>query len=174
MKMVIAIYNHQEYYPPTLNALEELSKSCDKIYLLGRNIKTSNWIYPKNVEIKLSGSYKTVNEIREASLIWKILSFARFTFNLFLLIIKHKPKWVVCYDSIPLWAFRIATKFIFFKIPKLWYHNHDVIDGHHKFSVSWWASSRIVISWSFPILSVSFTPNDLFNALIVASILSST
>jgi len=139
MKIVAAIYNHQEYYPPTLNAVEELSKSCDKIYLLARNIKINKWIYPQNVEIKLSGNYKPMSYIKIAPLAWKVLSFVQFTFNFFFLLQKHKPKWVICYDAIPLLSFRIVSKFIFFQRPQLWYHNHDIIDGSVKFSVSWWA-----------------------------------
>ncbi len=59
--------------------------------------------------------------------------------NKFFLLQKHKPQWVICYDSIPLLSFRIVSKFILFKRPRVWYHNHDIIDGYHKFSVSWWA-----------------------------------
>ena len=139
MKIVAAIYTHPEYYPPTLNALEELSKSCDKIYVLARNLKINSWIYPRNVELKLSGKYRPMSYIKIASWMWKGLSFVQFTLNFFFLLRKHKPKWVICYDAIPLLSFRIVSKFLFSQRPQLWYHNHDVIDGSVKFSVSWWA-----------------------------------
>ena len=83
MKIVAAIYTHPEYYPPTLNALEELSKSCDKIYVLARNLKINSWIYPRNVELKLSGKYRPMSYIKIASWMWKGLSFVQFTLNFF-------------------------------------------------------------------------------------------
>ena len=53
---------------------------------------------------------------------------------------KTKPEWVIVYDAIPLLAFSILSRFLI-KKPKLWYHNHDVLEESklNKFSVSWFA-----------------------------------
>ena len=49
--IVIAVYSHPEHYPPTLNAIEFLSKEFKHIYVIHRNIEGFNWKYPSNVTL---------------------------------------------------------------------------------------------------------------------------
>ncbi|MDQ3846999.1 MAG: hypothetical protein M3342_23740 [Bacteroidota bacterium] len=125
MKVLIAIYSHPEFYPPTLNAIDEISKTAQEIFILSRNIKATEWKYPAQVKIRLSGKFKPVHVVQYESKLWKCLSFIKFTFHFYRLLQKLKPDWVICYDAIPLLAFRIARSFSFSKA-KVWYHSHDV------------------------------------------------
>ena len=50
-KLVIALYSHPDYYPPTLNALEYLSEIYSEIVIVHRNITGFNWDYPVNVKL---------------------------------------------------------------------------------------------------------------------------
>jgi len=140
MKFVVSIFGHPEFYPPTLNALRELSKNADEIFLLGRNVRPTEWKYPENVNVILTGHFMTVKKVQEANFFLKFLFFFQFTIKFYKLLIRHRPEWVLCYDAIPLLSFRIARLFIS-SPPKLWYHNHDVMkmEDMKKFSVGWMA-----------------------------------
>lgn len=140
MRILAAVYSDPEYYPPTLNAIGLLADHCEKITVLSRNVKKKEWDYPKNVQLIRSGSLKNIRAVEKASALWKIISFLKFTFNCYRQLLL-KPDWVICYDPIPLFSYRIASFFLSRK-PKLWYHNHDIlsINFTKKFSVGWFAS----------------------------------
>lgn len=137
MKIIAAVYSHPEYYPPTLNAIEQLSKHAEKIVILHRNVKSKEWKYPKNVSLRSSGKFKNIVETQDENIFWKVFSFISFSIIFLKTLIIEKPDWVVCYDAIPLLSFRI-TSYFFVRKPKLWYHNHDVLEfkNTRPFSVS--------------------------------------
>jgi glycosyltransferase involved in cell wall biosynthesis len=137
----LLIYNHQEYYPPTLNAIDQLSEIAEKVIVLSRNNKLSSWVYPENVSLFTSGDFKTIRESETESTGWKIKSFWQFTKIAIQLSRKFKPEWVLCYDSIPLLTALLIRKLARIKF-KLWYHNHDVFDSKdvRKFSIGWLAA----------------------------------
>jgi len=152
--LVVAIYNHPETYPPTLNAIEYLSEEYDKIYIVYRNINYINkWEYPKNVTQLTFKDVLQFEQIYTAPLYKKLLHFAKFTFLFFKTIIKVKADTVLLYDSIPVFSYRIFNKFI--NKPRiLWYHNHDVteienLNSFKKYSLVWWAwkSESWIISY---------------------------
>jgi hypothetical protein len=135
------IYNHPEYYPPTLNAIDQLSEISDSIIVIARNNKFPSWEYPANVELHSSGDFVSIRESEAESTGWKIKSFFKFTRLAFRMCRKYKPEWVIAYDSIPLLSTRIL-KWFFGSSFKLWYHNHDVSEilAVRKYSIGWFAN----------------------------------
>ena len=140
MKIVSAIYSHPDYYPPTLNAVNFLAKHVTEIKIISRNVKEDEISFPSNVSLEKSGHFKTIRDTEAANYFWKIKSFIGFLLLLYQSIIKYHPEWVLLYDPIPLFAFKILRPFIK-KKPKLWYHNHDVMELTRlkKYSISWFA-----------------------------------
>lgn len=142
MKFLVAVYSHPEYYPPTLNALDCLSRneSIEEISIVFRNVKQTEKTYDIKISLKTSGKFKTIRDSQHASYLWKIISFLKFTFKLVNEIKRIKPNYLIIYDPIPLFSYRIIKPFIN-KEPKLWYHNHDIIekDTVTKYSISWFA-----------------------------------
>jgi hypothetical protein len=138
---MVAIYSHPEYYPPTLNAIDQLSEIAESIIVITRNNKFSSWDFPENVELYVTGEFVSIRESEGESTIWKVQSFLRFTWTMFQLYRKRKPDWVVCYDSIPLFSAGILKRFARSGF-KLWYHNHDVseVGAMRKYSIGWFAA----------------------------------
>jgi glycosyltransferase involved in cell wall biosynthesis len=137
----LLIYNHQEYYPPTLNAIDQLSEISESVIVLSRNNKFPSWTYPENVKLFTTGDFKTIRESETESTWWKIKSFWQFTRVAIRLSRTFKPEWVLCYDSIPLLTALLVRKLGRKKF-KLWYHNHDVYDSRdvRLFSIGWLAA----------------------------------
>jgi hypothetical protein len=55
---MVAIYSHPEYYPPTLNAIDQLSEIAESIIVVTRNNKFSSWEFPENVELHVTGEFE--------------------------------------------------------------------------------------------------------------------
>src|SRR5690554_4666964 len=105
-KIVVAIYSHPELYPPTLNAINILSKKYDKLIVICRNdFKESKCEFPSNVEIKFTTKPYSIYELDNISFIRKILYFLRFTGSFLRNILTKRPSVVICYDYIPLFSF---------------------------------------------------------------------
>ncbi|MDR3680586.1 MAG: hypothetical protein P4L41_11530 [Flavipsychrobacter sp.] len=139
--LVCAIYNHPEAYPPTLNAIEQLSNIYDNIYVLYRPNLNNLWQYPSNVKLISSG--KQIISVKAQacqSIFKKFYQFLNFTFILLKLHIKYKPKTILLYDGIPLLSHFIVSKL--WRKPQIaWYHNHDVMGkDQRKYSVGWFAT----------------------------------
>lgn len=147
--LIIAIYSHPEYYPPTLNAVELLSGYYDKIYILHRNVTGFDWIYPSNVQLVSPKKCYPVLEVERASLVKKIGWFLQFSFKFFRLVAGKKPDTVLMYDSLPVLGYRLIVPFI--TSPRiLWYHNHDVSEEKYikKYNLAWlaWKSEPWILS----------------------------
>jgi hypothetical protein len=138
--VVITIYSHPEFYPPTLNMILELSRNYDHVFVLCRNVLISNWEYPDNVTIKACGDNISIRE-SEQQVIWrKIIAFLDYLFKFIIILVDRKPKLLVLVDPIATLSFRIIQPFINNNL-KVWYHNHDVleIDKVRKYSIAWFA-----------------------------------
>jgi glycosyltransferase involved in cell wall biosynthesis len=138
--LVMAIYSHPEYYPPTLNAIDQLAPHYDQILVLHRNITGFDWAYPPNVQLIGPEKLMPVRDAERVSTLKKIFWFIQFC-GLFVRTIRaYKPQVVVLYDCIPVLCYRM-TRFFFRKPMTLWYHNHDVTDPKYvrKFSISYFA-----------------------------------
>src|SRR5664279_3746457 len=77
--ITVAIYTHPEFYPPLLNAIDELSGDFDELRVVTRNLYVSRWKYPDNVQLIYSGQAVEINASEKASTGWKIKSFLDFT-----------------------------------------------------------------------------------------------
>lgn len=156
--LIIAIYSHPEYYPPTLNLIEHVSEKYDNILVIHRNVFGFDWIYPSNVELKSPCTKYQIREIEKAPLYKKIYWFFCFTFLLYRTINKMKPDTVILYDSIPTLSWRLICKWI--PSPRLlWYHNHDVNDPiyYKKNSLSFLAA--YCEKWIFKKLDIFSLPS---------------
>jgi glycosyltransferase involved in cell wall biosynthesis len=155
--LLVSIYSHPDYYPPTLSAVENLSSLYDNIYILHRNIHGLNWKYPENVQLIGPRKQYSLQEVENAGLIKKVFWYLAFSSRLFLALIKFKPETFLISDYLCILAYRLI--FPFSKKPHItWYHNHDVAEEQYlkKYSVSWlsWKSEK----WLFPKLQIFSLP----------------
>jgi glycosyltransferase involved in cell wall biosynthesis len=139
-RLLVGIYYHPEVFPPTLNALEELSDCFNTIEVICRPHIEGAWKYPNNVSVIPSGRQMSSSEQEESSTFKKILFFLHFTYHFCKAGIKKKPAAFLLYDPHALLAYYIVRPFFFFK-HILWYHNHDVaeIERMRKYSIGWFA-----------------------------------
>src|SRR4051812_19120142 len=77
--LVIALYNHPEHLPPTLNAIEFLAEFYERIYIVHRNTLGFDWQYPSNVELLHIGNPLPVKELEQQPVIQKIRAFRAFS-----------------------------------------------------------------------------------------------
>ncbi len=140
--IVIGIYFHPEAYPPTLNAIGELSECFDHITVIHRPHLKGSWNYPDNVKAIPSGKYITSADQEKAPLHQKILFFFQFTRSLLQACRKGKPDFILVYDSLSLLAYTLIKPLI--GKHRIWYHNHDVTEQKNirKYSISWFAANN--------------------------------
>ena len=138
--LVIGIYYHPEAYPPTLNAIGELSGHFDAISVVHRPHLKGTWKYPANVTPVASGKYITSTGQEQASMPGKILFFLRFVMDLLRECLRLRPRVILLYDANALLAYRLVRPLLRFR-HILWYHNHDIaeIATMRKYSVGWFA-----------------------------------
>lgn len=137
---LVAIYAHPEAYPPTLNAIGLMAKELNDISILHRPIMESNWTYPPNVSLVPSGAAMHVREQEQLPLLQKIKLFGTFVRDLRRHLIQQRPRLVLIYDALALFAYSLVRKTPLPK-HKVWYHNHDVLfvpEG--RLSLNWFAS----------------------------------
>jgi glycosyltransferase involved in cell wall biosynthesis len=156
--LLVIIYSHPEYYPPTLSAIENLSPLYRDIYVLHRNLHGFNWKYPENVH--LIGPKKQYNprEVEMAGIMRKLGWYLAFAGKLLSTMKKYKPDTMLIYDFLAILAYRL----IYFFAPKpqiTWYHNHDVAEKQYikKNTISWWSWQSE--KWIFPKLEVFSLPS---------------
>jgi hypothetical protein len=155
--LLICIYSHPEYYPPTLNAIEYLAGVYDKIYIVHRNLTGFDWVYPANVVLIPSGELLSPAEAQAIGFKEKLQTFFKFTKLLLETVNKHRVETMLVYDYMPLLSYRLIRRLLH-KSPDLWYHNHDVADKENlrKWSISWWAWKTE--NWIFPRLALFSLP----------------
>ena len=123
-KILVTIYIHPEYYPPTLNAISEFSRISSYVSVVSRNLVKSDWEFPENVNVRLSGKYVSLADSTKQSFFKKTISFYYYLKLLYQSINQENPDIIVAYDSIALFACwilnKLSSKRIYF-----WYHNHD-------------------------------------------------
>lgn len=155
--LVIGLYSHPEYYPPTLNALEYLSGIYEHIYIIHKNVHGFDWQYPANVTLLHTGTLMSVEAAQNAGRMAKMSMFFGFVRLLHKTIKQHKPDTVLLYDNLALFAYRLVYRFIK-KTRVFWYHNHDVSEPQYmrKYSLTWqaWKSEQ----WAFPRLNYFSLP----------------
>jgi len=139
-RIVASIYIDPDFYPPTINAIINLSNICEELILVTRNHAKLDFPYPGNVQLVKLGKQMSVLESEQASLFKKIKSFVRFTARVVKEGINKNTDVIVLYDAIPLLSYYIFKKALNTKT--IWYHNHDMPNTHNvrKYSVGWFAS----------------------------------
>ena len=159
--LLIGVYNHPEYYPPTLNAVVNLSKICDNLSMVYRPLKKNQWAWSENVKLIEGGkSYNTLEQKQLPSLS-KILIFIAFTWAFLKEIIRLKPKIILVCDNYSLLSLRLCWLII----PKktcLWYHNHDVTEPASlpsKLSIQYWAAFNE--KRAFSLIDIFTVPTEL-------------
>jgi glycosyltransferase involved in cell wall biosynthesis len=139
-RILVSIYIDPEFYPPTKNAILELAKEVEEVYVLTRNqfIAESN-SYPKNVRFSRIGSYMTVQDSEKINQMRKLCAFLSYWVQYHYLLFAKSIDTVVCYDSIPLLVFFLGIKR---KSISYWYHNHDMPDANfsRKYSIGWFSA----------------------------------
>lgn len=138
--IVIAIYFHPEAYPPTLNAIGELSDCFDQVTVVHRPHLKGNWNYPSNVKAVASGKHISSVNQEKAFLLQKIGFFIAFAGSFLFACRKEKPVLILVYDNLSLLAYRLIRPFL--HKHKVWYHNHDVTELNliRKYSIGWFAA----------------------------------
>ncbi len=141
LKIIVGIYYHPEAYPPTLNAIGELSTVAKKISVIYRPHLLSTWQYAAHVVLIPSGKAMSANQQEQASILIKVGLFIHFCKMLWRSIHIEKPDVILLYDSISLLAYRLVRYFTRHKA-LIWYHNHDVTEPNtnRKYSIGWWAA----------------------------------
>lgn len=148
MNLVSGIYYHPEAYPPTLNAMEELSGVFDSITIIHRPHLQGSWRYPRNVKAVPSGTPMTARQQEQSGKFHKALFFLRFTWDLLVYCRKARPEVVLLYDAHALFSYSLIRPFL--KKHILWYHNHDICEKHResKYSIGWFACGREKLMFS--------------------------
>lgn len=127
--ITLLIYGHPELYPPTLSAIEELSKVTDKIDVITRNMLLSKWTYPENVQLHYINKEQFIGfEIETIPLLKKASHFITFLKMARKLVIANRSNILLVYDAIPLYAASLLRNTLNNSNTKLWYHNHDITD----------------------------------------------
>jgi glycosyltransferase involved in cell wall biosynthesis len=137
--LVIGIYYHPEAYPPTLNAVQELSACFSGITIVHRPHLKGSWKYPANVQAIASGEYITAKGQEQSSIVRKVSFFRQFTADLLRAVKRNKPSVILLYDVHALFAYRLIRPLIGKHVA--WYHNHDVseVERERKYSIGWFA-----------------------------------
>jgi glycosyltransferase involved in cell wall biosynthesis len=139
-RLVIAIYAHPEAYPPTLNAISELSSVFARTSIVYRPNLKENWPYPSNVVLRPSGGLMSVEDQMAATPIARYQLFGRFCAALIKTLREEAPEVVLAYDHLGLLALSVALPWLS-RRPRVWYHNHDVIEPGlaRRFSPAWFS-----------------------------------
>ena len=147
---MIGIYFHPEAYPPTLNAVEELSACFDHITIVHRPHLRSSWQYPANVETVATGNPVSAKQQEAASVPKKMAFFAGFVRFFFKECLRAKPAVILVYDTISLYAYHLIRKILPFR-HSVWYHSHDVVERSllRKFSIGWLAARTEPIAFRY-------------------------
>jgi glycosyltransferase involved in cell wall biosynthesis len=138
-RLLAVIYSHPEGYPPTLNALAQLSGMFDEVSVLYRPVLPGEWEYADNVRLCPSGEDMNVRVQEQLPIHKKMLLFANFVRDFRQQVKEGQPDVVLLYDALAVLAF----SFVRSVIPAstlVWYHNHDVLEPtQKKYSLNWFA-----------------------------------
>jgi len=156
-QVLIAVYSHPEYYPPTLNSIASLSELGFDATIICNNVYQSEWEYPDGTTILSLGEFMDIRSFEKISIVNKVYRWVLFTNELRKKL--KKTALFIAYDPIPLFSFYVARLFIWKPLPLIWYHNHDIIEPNlvKKFSISWFAAR--LEKGSFPFIDVFSLPS---------------
>jgi len=138
--ILITLYGHPGYYPPTLNLIRCTASRFDKVTVLSRNFLQADWKFPPNVKVMEVGPIMSIRDSERIPISQKIYYFFQYTWSLGRELLFNSYSWLVLCDPIPTLSYKILRP-ILPKGTKLWYHNHDVseLKVHRLFSIGWFA-----------------------------------
>jgi hypothetical protein len=143
MKVLVSIYTHPEGYPPTFNAINNLSKKADHLSVLATETLDTRWNYDSNVRLHLLPSEKDRFKAMRRSKKEKLMTYIGFCRAYLRIIKSEKPDVILIYDNVALLLYYLIHFFIPSKLkPKLWYHNHDVfpLSSYKKYTINWFVA----------------------------------
>jgi glycosyltransferase involved in cell wall biosynthesis len=140
-RVIVSIYIHPEFYPPTINAILCLSEVCEEVVVVTRNNSLVQFPFPENVSLIKTGKYITPYDSERMSTSSKIVSFLKFTWTFLSESLSNHNDLVLLYDAIPLFSYYAVRLFMKNKT-RVWYHNHDMpnINYVRKFSIGWFSA----------------------------------
>jgi glycosyltransferase involved in cell wall biosynthesis len=140
-RIVVSIYVHPDFYPPTINAINNLAEQCEELIVITRNNCKEDYFIGDNVKFVKIGNYIQPYDFEQKSIVFKIITFLKFTFKVLQYSKNKKTDWLISYDFIPLFSFYLINSLLP-KTTKYWYHNHDVpdVNANSKFSIGWFAA----------------------------------
>ena len=140
-RIVVSIYIHPDFYPPTINAINNLAEHCNELIVITRNNCKEDFPIGDNISFIKVGAYTTPYEFELKNLTIKIFTFLKFTFKILKYSTSKKTSLLISYDPIPLFSFYLINWMLSNKI-KTWYHNHDIpeISLNNKYSIGWFAA----------------------------------
>jgi len=158
MKVVIAIYSHPEFYPPTINVAEALSDADHEVTILCSNNAKEISTYARSINLVTVGNFIYIRAMGQRSTFAKAMHWLSYTWHMRKLL--KGSEIIVLYDPIPLLSYRIAAFFLNKKPRIIWYHNHDIMEiaQQRKYSISWWASKNEPLM--FPDLDIFSLPAE--------------
>jgi len=158
-KILVAIYIHPEYYPPTLNAITEFAKYADSVIVVTRNLVDPEWNFPANTILKLSGTRTSLQDTMRQSFWKKMWSFYQYFKLLYRSMKSERPDVVVVYDVMALLVYRLVRIMVFHR-HLFWYHNHDVNEGMAgiKLSIGWCAAK--LEPHAFKVIDIFTLPSE--------------
>lgn len=141
-RIVVSIYIDPDYYPPTINAINNMAVDCEELVVITRNNSKSDFPFPSNVRLVKLGRYATVRETEKFSFGKKVLDFVKYTWQFGKYCVSSRTELIVMYDPIPLFSYHIIRPFLSSK-KTAWYHNHDMPTLHRirRFSIGWFAAT---------------------------------
>ena len=143
MKVLVLNYTHPEGYPPTFNAINNLSKNVDEVFVLSTRTLETKWNYSDNVHLNLLDSNTDRFKAVTISKGKKIKTYFNYIKAIYNYIRKDKVDLIIIYDNVPFFFYTIIAKVLpKGKLPVVWYHNHDVfpLSNYKKYSVNWFGA----------------------------------
>lgn len=141
-RIVAAIYIDPDYYPPTINAINNMAEDCEELVVVTRNHSKDDFPFPSNVRLVKLGAYASVRETENFSFVRKALDFIKYAWCFWKYSVSSRTELLVMYDPIPLFVYHLIRPFLF-SGKTAWYHNHDMpnLPRLRKYSIGWFAAT---------------------------------
>ena len=129
---LVVIYGEIIGFPPTFNMLNYLSKKST-VSVISRGLDHTTGLISQDVKKYFIG--KNINDARqlEINILFKFYLYFKFIAELFKIIKRENPTYILAYDPVAL-AFVFLSSKILGKNFQIWYHNHDILEINSKSS----------------------------------------
>lgn len=139
-RCLIISYNQPDLFPPTLNAIDSISKIYDKLEIVTLHQFNTSWKYPINATIYYMGKNIDVKKLLKLTYIEKIVIIFKFIYKVVYLLLSRQYDLVILYDPFSTFIYGVSN-ILKLNRGKLWYHNHDILEKKYVklFSPNWFA-----------------------------------